>query len=200
MTDPTDPKELRSSTKSPKTKRPNRRSAAATLRVVSVDGTPVSLDRALRRREEGNVRETGQRLTAKQEAFCQHVAVGLTLSAAYRAAYDCEDSSDQAIWTNASKLASNAKVASRLAELKEAQKPVTLHDPAKVKAEVIAALLRIMRDDRSKPTEVARAAELLGKWGEVGLFVEQSSIKLETSTPEQAIDVLKDKINRLKTG
>lgn len=57
-------------------------------------------------------------LTEKQELFAQHVASGATQAAAYRAAYDTDEMTDKSIWESASKVASNAKVTARIAELK----------------------------------------------------------------------------------
>jgi hypothetical protein len=59
-------------------------------------------------------------LTGKQEAFAQAVASGMTQADAYRSAYECENSSDEAIWSNAHTLAKHTEVALRVAELKEA--------------------------------------------------------------------------------
>ena len=59
-------------------------------------------------------------LTAKQEAFAQAVAGGMTQADAYRSAYDCENSSDEAIWNNASTLMKHNEVSIRVAALKEA--------------------------------------------------------------------------------
>mgnify|MGYP003635203956 CR=1 FL=1 len=58
-------------------------------------------------------------LTAKQEGFAQGVARGLTLSDAYRMAYDAEKMKDATIWTEASSLVDNPKVATRVSILQK---------------------------------------------------------------------------------
>ena len=61
-----------------------------------------------------------RQLTSKQETFAQQVAVGSNKSDAYRFAYSAsKNQSDKTVWENSSKLASNAKVAPRISELKE---------------------------------------------------------------------------------
>jgi phage terminase small subunit len=60
------------------------------------------------------------KLTAKQEAFCQAIADGMTQADAYRAAYNAGKMSDKAIWVKASELMSDGKVSVRVAELKQA--------------------------------------------------------------------------------
>jgi hypothetical protein len=59
-------------------------------------------------------------LTAKQEAFAQGIADGLTQADAYRAAYDAEKMSDGAIYVEASKLIDNPNVSQRVKDLKSA--------------------------------------------------------------------------------
>lgn len=60
------------------------------------------------------------KLTAQQEKFCQCVADGMTQADAYRAAYKAGGMTANSIHVNASKLAADAKVALRVAELKNA--------------------------------------------------------------------------------
>lgn len=67
------------------------------------------------------VTDTGDKLTAKQEHFCQMVAQGETLTEAYRQAYDVkEGTKPSTVWANASKLATeNTKVAHRIKAITE---------------------------------------------------------------------------------
>ena len=60
------------------------------------------------------------KLTAQQEKFCQCIADGLTQADAYRASYKAGKMTDEAIYVDASRLASNPKVSLRLKELKDA--------------------------------------------------------------------------------
>lgn len=58
-------------------------------------------------------------LTAKQESFAQAIAAGKTQADAYRDAYDAENMKENSVWTNASKLMADAKVAQRVEELRK---------------------------------------------------------------------------------
>lgn len=58
-------------------------------------------------------------LTPKQEQFVQNILEGMTQADAYRSAYSCKNMSDNAIYVNASKLASDDKVTLRLKELRD---------------------------------------------------------------------------------
>ena len=57
-------------------------------------------------------------LTAKQEAFAQALADGMTQADAYRKAYSVREATTKSVHELASKLAKNAKVASRIDALK----------------------------------------------------------------------------------
>lgn len=60
------------------------------------------------------------KLTAKQEAFAQAIADGMTQADAYRAAFAVKPTTKpQSIWDSASKVMANPEVAHRVAELKE---------------------------------------------------------------------------------
>lgn len=58
-------------------------------------------------------------LTAKQEAFAQAIADGMSQADAYRHAYRAGGMKPAAIYVNASKLAADTKVSLRVAELRE---------------------------------------------------------------------------------
>lgn len=59
------------------------------------------------------------KLTARQEKFCQGIADGLSQSDAYRGAYNTGKMSVKTIWEYASRLADNSKVIARLRELRD---------------------------------------------------------------------------------
>ena len=67
------------------------------------------------------VSDKSDKLTSKQEHFCQLVAEGQMLTEAYRTAYNVgENTKPSTVWTNASNLAvKNTKVATRIKELSE---------------------------------------------------------------------------------
>lgn len=59
------------------------------------------------------------KLTAKQETFCQCIADGMAQAEAYRTAYDAENMAVNNIYSKASVLMSDGKIAARVAELKK---------------------------------------------------------------------------------
>ena len=59
-------------------------------------------------------------LTAKQEVFAQSVANGMSQADAYRVAYDAYGMKPEVLYVSASKLAADAKVSIRVAELQAA--------------------------------------------------------------------------------
>lgn len=58
-------------------------------------------------------------LTQKQEKFVQGIIEGKSQAEAYRAAYNCENMSDNAIYREASLLIDTPKIAQRLKEIRE---------------------------------------------------------------------------------
>ena len=58
------------------------------------------------------------KLSAKQESFAQAIAKGMTQADAYRKAYPSANRTEKTVHENASRLAKNVKVASRVKELK----------------------------------------------------------------------------------
>ena len=61
---------------------------------------------------------THGKLTAKQEAFAQAVADGMSQADAYRTAYDASRMKQSSIHVNASKMLADAKVVQRVDELR----------------------------------------------------------------------------------
>jgi len=58
------------------------------------------------------------KLTAKQEAFAQAIADGMSQGDAYRMAYDAEGMKDSTIYPKASRMLSEGKIRARVDELK----------------------------------------------------------------------------------
>lgn len=59
-------------------------------------------------------------LTAKQEAFCQGIADGLTQAEAYRRAYNAKNMKDSTIHVKASELMADGKIAGRVQQMRDA--------------------------------------------------------------------------------
>ena len=96
-------------------------------------------------------------LTPKQFAFVQGLLAGMTASDAYRAAYDAQSMSTEAIWVAASRLKAETKVSLWLDTVRSQQ----LADTAITKESHTRELLRL-----------AKAAEKSGNYGAAGKCVE----------------------------
>jgi phage terminase small subunit len=96
-------------------------------------------------------------LTAKQEAFAQAVADGMTQSDAYRSAYNAGKMKPEAIHVNASKLMADAKVALRVASLREALASKSLWS----RLDSVQALSDIARDVEARANEKVAAIKEL---------------------------------------
>ena len=126
------------------------------------------------------------KLTAKQELFCEEVVSGKTQAEAYRIAYSAQDMLDKTIWSKASELMTNGKVTARLEELrapviKEAQLTLAAH---------LNNLLEIREsavEDRNWSAAVS-AETARGK--AAGLHTGKAIMSIETGREEDRVTVI----------
>ena len=110
-------------------------------------------------------------LTARQEAFCRGLAVGLPASRAYvDAGYDARNNAAEA---NASRLLRNAKVAARLADLRQQAAYKAVVTAESIAAELDAAF-RLAFENRQAGACVAAS---MGKAKLFGLIVDRSEVE-----------------------
>lgn len=97
------------------------------------------------------------KLTAKQEAFCQAIASGMTQADAYRSAYSTAKMSDKTVWENASVLVRDSKVTARLDELKAALAEQQLW----TREQSVKTLAAIAKDREAKQADKISAVKAL---------------------------------------
>lgn len=135
-----------------------------------------------------------QHLTAKQEAFARRLAAGETQADAYRHAYSSEGMAPPAVWSEASRLAANPKVAARvlslMAELEEMRRMAALDREE-------AILKRLEHEATTARTDGARvrALELLGK--HLGMFMDRVVIEAPQRTEEEIEGAILARLTRL---
>ena len=138
------------------------------------------------------VRDT-DRLTAKQEAFAQQVAAGAILSDAYRDCYAAENMADRTVWTEACRLASNPKVATRIKAIQtdreSDQRMVRLRREEYV-------LKRLQQEAEQAETDGARvrSLELLGRT--ISMFADR--VEVEQDESKSAAELERDLEKRLR--
>ena len=115
---------------------------------------------------------SGERLTAKQRAFAQQVAMGQTKASAYRAAYDCTGKKITAA-NHGSRLSRDARVATEIEAYRLAVEAEKHRTPAQLRALVVQQLVQHSLDENLQPNQRLRALELLGKVTEVAAFTER---------------------------
>ena len=113
-------------------------------------------------------------LTRKQENFACAIADGADRSSAYRSAYDADQMTPPAVWTEASRLGRNPKVALRVDELKAEAEQVR---QTMLVGREEAILAQLEKEALTAKTDSARirAIELLGK--HLGLFTDRLETK-----------------------
>ena len=137
-------------------------------------------------------------LTAKQEAFCQEVAKGSNLSAAYRVAYDAQNMKPNIINNEACKLMGRQDIANRVNMLITENQAKSSHDSARIKQHVIEKLWLESQDTKNPATVRVRALELLGKMTSVSLFTERVMTEtVEARSPEDIEQQIRDKLAKI---
>ena len=138
------------------------------------------------------VRDT-DRLTAKQEAFAQQVAEGAILSDAYRECYAAENMADRTVWTEACRLASNPKVATRIkaiqTERESDQRVIRLR-----REEYVLKRLAQEAEGADVAGARVRALELLGK--SISMFSDR--VEVEQDSDRSAAELEADLERRLR--
>ena len=111
----------------------------------------------------------GDKLTSKQEHFCQMVAKGETLTDAYRQAYDVSaKTKPSTVWTNASKLATeNTKVSLRIKAITEEITARKATDDDRLKIWVTD---RLKTEAMEAESDSARVASLTQLGRSIGMF------------------------------
>ena len=99
-------------------------------------------------------------LTSKQEAFAQAVASGMSQSDAYRATGDIsEDTKPESIWERASLIASDIKVRSRIAQLKDEIAAKALW----TREDSVRTLKEVLDNGDARPSDKTGAVKVLNE-------------------------------------
>ena len=168
------------------------------LRVVTASGEQDTRQAKPKRGGHGQVKggaSTLTGLTDKQESFASLVASGKNQTEAYRLSYDAERMADATVWTEASLLLSNPKVAARLAVLNQ-EKENQRRMMAVSRAERVLQRLERLADSATTESVRVRANELLGKTA--GLFTDQVEITTDSDrSVDQIQAAISDRLKRL---
>jgi hypothetical protein len=124
-------------------------------------------------------------LTEKQEAFAQGIMDGMTYTAAYKAAYVCDDMADSTIWSRACELAADSKVTGRLHQLKALKEAERRMQEVSRSGFVISELHKMATNGDIPPAVKVRALELMGKT--VALFTDR--VETEDTTDRSADEI-----------
>lgn len=171
-----------------KGRKPNKSLRKPRLKVVST-GEVVPLIRGQGKGAEG--------LTAKQTAFADKVAEGVTLAEAYRHAYDAGGMAASSIHVEACKLMADPRIAQRVNAQLAARQAKTSHDAARMRLHIIERLWQESQDPDSPPAARLRALELMGKLDIVGAFRERVSNEADATPSADLAQALQERITAL---
>ena len=140
----------------------------------------------------------GNGLTVKQELFCQEVAKGSNLSAAYRVAYDTTNMKPAVVNSEACKLMAHPIIAERVNTIITENRAKTSLDAIRIRQHVIDKLWQESQAPTNSAAVRVRALELLGKMTDVSLFTER--VQTETVTARDATEIeqaIREKLAKL---
>ena len=133
------------------------------------------------------------RLTAKQTAFVEALLSGMTQVDAYRAAYDCSNMSENALYREASLLTRHPKVAQRLAEAAKASREKMEISTARL-TEMALEAYEVAKIN-SNASHMTGAVLAIGKLN--GLIVERSERKVENVRPVTSREEMVAELNKV---
>lgn len=119
------------------------------------------------------------KLTGKQEKFCQNIVSGMSQADSYRDAYNVKTKNKKSVWELSSQLADNIKVSSRIAELR---KPVA--EKAQITLESHLDDLLRLRNLAVKEHQISAAINAeIARGKAAGIHIEKSQINLNNLNP-----------------
>jgi len=139
------------------------------------------------------------KLTAKQKAFAREVALGETQAGAYRKVYNTR-SSPKIHGSEASRLASDPRIAAYMDAINRAMEVRALQTPAQLRALVVSELTKHAIDEGLPPAQRLRALQLLGTVTEVAAFTERREVIKTTDSREARAQLMDSLMLAIRQG
>jgi phage terminase small subunit len=131
-------------------------------------------------------------ITPKQTSFCRQVALGSSLSHAYRQAYSATNMLANTVHKEAHKLMHNPKVTTMVDTLQKQANDQVVRLSVASREEVLATLTECMERGEPKDSVRLKAAETLGK--HYGLFTDRLAIEKPERTSEEVRELLETRL------
>ena len=134
-------------------------------------------------------------ITSKQTSFCRQVALGSSLSHAYREAYSASNMLANTVHKEAHKLMRNPKVTTMVDALQTQANAQVVRLSVASREEVLATLTECMERGEPKDSVRLKAAETLGK--HYGLFTDRLAIETPERSSKEVRSILDAKLKTL---
>ncbi len=134
-------------------------------------------------------------VTSKQAKFCRQIAMGSSLSHAYREAYSATNMLANTVHKEAHKLMRNPKVTTMVDALQAQANDQVVRLSVASREEVLATLTKCMQSGEPKDSVRLKAAETLGK--HYGLFTDRLAIGIPERSSEEVKKMLESKLRSL---
>ena len=137
-------------------------------------------------------------VTSKQAKFCRQIAMGSSLSHAYREAYSATNMLANTVHREAHRLMQNPKVTTMVDALQRQANAQVIRLSVASREEVLATLTKCMQSGEPKDSVRLKAAETLGK--HYGLFTDRLAIETPERSSQEVRNILKAKLKTLITS
>ena len=137
-------------------------------------------------------------ITSKQTSFCRQVALGSSLSHAYREAYSATNMLANTVHKEAHKLMQNPKVTTMVDALQKQANAEVIRLSVASREEALATLTECMQSGEPKDSVRLKAAETLGK--HYGLFTDRLAIETPERSSKEVRTILEAKLKTLIAG
>ena len=134
-------------------------------------------------------------ISPKQTAFCRQVALGTSLSHAYRHAYRTDNMLANTIHKEAHRLMQNPKVTTMVDTLQKQTNDQLIKRYVASREEVLATLTECMKQGGAKDSVRLKAAETLGR--HYGLFTDRLALEAPQRSSGEVRTLLEAKFQRL---
>jgi hypothetical protein len=138
------------------------------------------------------------KLTGKERAFAESVAIGEPASVAYRKAYNTKAKPD-IVKSSAYKVKSKPHIKATIEAIQKANEAMKYQNAESLRSLAITSLVQVLTDPETKPQAKIQASKIIGQMTDVSLFTHRSETKVIHSSEDIKAKILQE-IRGLMSG
>jgi len=131
------------------------------------------------------------KLTGKERAFAESVALGEPATVAYRKAYNTK-AKPEIVKSSAHRVKSKPHVSATIEAIQQANEAMKYQNAESLRSLAITSLVAVLTDPDSKPQAKIQASKIIGQMTEVSLFTHRSETKVIHSSEDIKAKILQE--------